>query len=106
MAMIVGCARAADVVLGERRSPSDKPRLKSRRSFLTLLGITLFEIRVPFEHADQLKFLIFPFLIWSAYRFGQRLTSLAVVFVSVVAILGLLHSSGANDFRHAKTNGC
>ena len=63
--------------------------------FLALTTITLFEFRVPFEFADELKFLIFPFMIWSAYRFGQRLTSLAVVLVSVVAILGLLHHFGA-----------
>ncbi len=41
-----------------------------------------------------LEFLCVPFLVWAAFRFGQRVSSLAVLLLAGVAIWGTLQGSG------------
>ena len=48
-----------------------------------------------------LEFLCLPFLMWSAFRFGPRQVSLAVVMVSTVAVWGTLR--GVGPFADAGT---
>jgi len=42
----------------------------------------------------RLGFLVFPAIIWSGLRFKQRVTSTAVVLVSLIAIIGTQHEIG------------
>lgn len=42
----------------------------------------------------RLEYAVFPFIIWSALRFGQRETATAVLLVSAVAIWGAIHDRG------------
>ncbi|HTX03834.1 MAG TPA: MASE1 domain-containing protein [Candidatus Acidoferrales bacterium] len=42
----------------------------------------------------RLGFLVFPAIIWSGLRFRQRVTSTAVILVSLVAIIGTKHEIG------------
>lgn len=49
--------------------------------------------RSPVEE-EPLSYLVFPFIIWTAYRFQQLGGSLAVFLVTVIAIWGTLHGFG------------
>ena len=49
--------------------------------------------RSPVEE-EPLSYLVFPFIIWTAFRFQQLGSTLAVFLVSVVAIWGTLHGFG------------
>jgi signal transduction histidine kinase len=49
-----------------------------------------------------LEFLIVPFLLWAAFRFGARETALSAAIVSVVAIEGTLRGRG--PFAHVRPN--
>jgi PAS domain S-box-containing protein len=49
--------------------------------------------RSPVEE-EPLAYLVFPFIIWTAFRFQQLGSTLAVFLVSVVAIWGTLHGFG------------
>ena len=40
------------------------------------------------------EYLIFPFIIWAALRFGQRETTTAVVLISGIAVWGAIHNMG------------
>jgi integral membrane sensor domain MASE1 len=42
----------------------------------------------------RLGFLVFPAIIWSGLRFTQRVTSLSVIVVSLIAIIGTQHEIG------------
>ncbi len=42
----------------------------------------------------RLGFLVFPAIIWSGLRFKQRITSTAVILVSLIAIVGTQHEIG------------
>ncbi|HYF49203.1 MAG TPA: MASE1 domain-containing protein, partial [Planctomycetota bacterium] len=55
----------------------------------------------PFEQIRKFNFLLFPFVVWSAYRLGQQWTAAAVVLTSVIAVAGELHQTGAS---HANLN--
>ena len=48
------------------------------------------------------EFLIVPFLLWSAFRFGARETALSAAIVSVIAIEGTLRGRG--PFAHVRPN--
>jgi PAS domain S-box-containing protein len=43
---------------------------------------------------EPLSYLVFPFIIWTAFRFRQLGSTLAVFLVSVIAIWGTLHGFG------------
>ena len=49
--------------------------------------------RSPVEE-EPLSYIVFPFIIWTAFRFQQLGSTLAVFLVSVVAIWGTLHGFG------------
>jgi PAS domain S-box-containing protein len=40
------------------------------------------------------EYLLFPFIIWAALRFGQRETVTSVVLISAIAIWGAIHETG------------
>jgi diguanylate cyclase (GGDEF)-like protein len=56
---------------------------------------TIFEI---FFHArmsgDPWTFLCTPFLVWIAFRFGQRESSAAICLLSAIAVIGTVHGRG------------
>ncbi|MBV8171434.1 MAG: MASE1 domain-containing protein [Candidatus Eremiobacteraeota bacterium] len=63
-------------------------------------GLSITEFMTPLP----LSFSMYPFIIWSALRFSQRATTLAVAWIAVIAILGTLEgmgpfSSGPFDHR-------
>lgn len=49
---------------------------------------------IIFLNVASLKFLTIPFVIWSAFRFGQKATSLFILLLSGIILFGLLGSTG------------
>lgn len=66
--------------------------------FLTsfvLVNFFIFGGMAPLSRENYpLEFLCVPFFIWTAFRFGQRETALAIVVLCVIAIWGTLHGFG------------
>ncbi len=60
---------------------------------LVLCAIAL--CRVAFWGGYPLEYIIIPLLIWSAFRFGARGSTLMVVVVSAIAIYGTSHGFGS-----------
>jgi len=49
---------------------------------------------IPALSRDPLSFLCIPFLVWTAFRFDQRLTAVAALLLSGIATWGTLHGFG------------
>jgi diguanylate cyclase (GGDEF)-like protein len=84
---------------------SVRPRVRWRRGRAFEAGILLLSLglvativfggRFPSEVKDYpLEFLCLPFLVWAAFRFGQREVATAVVLLSGMAIWGTLRGFG------------
>lgn len=61
---------------------------------LLLFG-TISICRIAFWGGYPLEYIIIPLLIWSAFRFGSRGSTLIVVVVSAIAIYGTAHGFGS-----------
>ena len=65
---------------------------------LALLMITAGIVFGVFFHArmngDPWTFLCTPFLVWTAFRFGQRESSATLCLLSVIAVVGTVHGRG------------
>src|SRR5262249_22167786 len=75
------------------RHPTARRTLESLLMFALLSAVGLLITLGPHPFSDS-RFLIFPFMIWSAMRLGQRITGTAVVVVSGIAIWGAVHGTG------------
>ena len=84
-------------------SVNPRGRWRRRRAFeavilmvsLALVAAVVFGGRFPSEVQNYpLEFLCLPFLIWAAFRFGQREEATAVVLLSGIAIWGTLRGFG------------
>jgi diguanylate cyclase (GGDEF)-like protein len=64
-------------------------------ALLVGLCLVVFAGRFPSDVQNYpLEFLCVPFLLWAAFRFGRRLTALAVLALSGMAVWGTLHGFG------------
>lgn len=85
--------------------PKQKEEMKSYLSwevlvaFLSIVVVAYFS----FYEAQPLEYLLLPPLIWSAFRFGHRLTSLLVMFISMTASIATANRFGI--FYKAITEG-
>ncbi len=62
---------------------------------LALAGHTIFGSPLgPANHSYPTAYLAFPFAIWAALRFGQRGAVVAVVLITLFALLGTLRGTG------------
>jgi PAS domain S-box-containing protein len=62
---------------------------------LILMGLTVFGGASIFGVRNYpLDFLFIPLLLWSAFRLGRRETSISVIILSAMAIIGTLHGFG------------
>lgn len=62
-------------------------------SLLVASGLA-FHMRFPSIRLYPLTYLIFPFIIWSAFRFGPRVNSVVNVLVAGMAIIGVTWQAG------------
>ncbi len=83
----------------------ENPRLKWTRRQFVEAGVLLVSLMTTagivfgvFLHAsvsgDPWTFLCTPFLVWSAFRFGQRESSAAICLLSAIAVVGTVHGKG------------
>ncbi len=59
-----------------------------------LVGAAVFAQLIPTLGRDPLSFLCIPFLVWTAFRFDQRLAAAAALLLSAIATWGTLHGFG------------
>ncbi len=64
-------------------------------SGFVLLNLIVFGDLTPLSRENYpLEFLVVPFFIWTAFRFGQRETAVAIVVLAAIAIWGTLRGYG------------
>ena len=51
--------------------------------------------RVAFWGGYPVEYVMIPLLIWSAFRFGQRESTLLVLIMSAIAVFGTTHGFGS-----------
>jgi diguanylate cyclase (GGDEF)-like protein len=69
-------------------------------SGFVLLNLIVFGGLTPLSLENYpLEFLVVPFFIWAAFRFGQRETSVAIVVLAAIAIWGTLRGYGPFAMR-------
>lgn len=97
----VGALVVAPVLILWTRPPRpDWDGRRLRETLLLLAGLTVVGsivfgewLPTPVGHRS-LEFLCIPFLVWAAYRLGQRQTAAAAVLLSALAISGTLRGLG------------
>jgi signal transduction histidine kinase/CheY-like chemotaxis protein len=77
--------------------PQQQKRLRRQQVVeLALLVFSLVVIsRVAFWEGYPIEYMMIPLLIWSAFRFGQRESTLLVVLVTAIALFGTAHGFGS-----------
>ncbi|MFN6565560.1 MAG: MASE1 domain-containing protein [Nostoc sp. ChiSLP01] len=79
-----------------QKSPS--PRSFHRRQILELIFVLLSImgiVRVAFSGGYPIEYTIVPPLIWAAFRFEARISTLAVLIVSAIAVFGTVNGFGS-----------
>ncbi|WP_414572422.1 MASE1 domain-containing protein, partial [Nostoc sp. CCY 9925] len=79
-----------------QKSPS--PRSFHRRQILELIFVLLSImgiVRVTFSGGYPIEYTIVPPLIWAAFRFEARISTLAVLIVSAIAVFGTVNGFGS-----------
>src|SRR5437773_11578483 len=81
-----------------------RPRIERRAWHVVelaalFIGLTAVAIPVLTGHVVPAsdyttEYLIFPFIIWAALRFGQRETTTTVALISGIAVWGTIHNMG------------
>jgi signal transduction histidine kinase len=75
-----------------------RPHWKAWRAveFAALFATLFFasQIILAGSHHRQIQYAVFPFIIWSALRFGQRETASVILLLSGVAVWGAVHDRG------------
>lgn len=60
---------------------------------LTAVGVTVFWTSFPLDsRGHPLEFVCIPFLVWAAFRFDQRIASLALLVNAAIAVSGTMHN--------------
>ena len=78
------------------RSERSRPRWETALLFAALfaVGLMTFEVWLPSGILHSQVYLLIPFFLWSAFRFGQRHVTLAIPVISAIAILATVSGSG------------
>jgi PAS domain S-box-containing protein len=107
----LGMLLVAPVILVWSQSIADRWRptklLEAAVCMVCLLTTTILSFNSWYFYGVQnypLAFLPYPFLVWSALRFGQRGATTATLVVSALAIEGLLHGQGPFATAHIQTS--
>ncbi|BAY17000.1 sensor protein [Anabaenopsis circularis NIES-21] len=79
-----------------QKSPS--PRSFRRRQIIELAFVLLLMmavVRVAFSGGYPIEYMIIPPLIWTAYRFDARISTVAVLIVCAIAVFGTVNGFGS-----------
>ncbi|HXV19166.1 MAG TPA: MASE1 domain-containing protein [Candidatus Omnitrophota bacterium] len=102
----VSALTIAPILLVWTRRPFPKFSLKRAAEFLILFIITCLVGRiifcgwVPFDVKNYpMPYFVMPLIIWSAFRFNQRGTTLIIFTLNAFALYGTIHGSGPFAIR-------
>ncbi|MGB3264060.1 MAG: MASE1 domain-containing protein [Microcoleus sp.] len=95
--IIAGTLIVTPAILAWARSPkpSEKLRPPQVAEFGLLLLLLLLISKIAFWEKYPVEYMIIPLLIWSAFRFGARQSTLLVVIVSAIAVFGTSRGLGS-----------
>ncbi|MCY7382897.1 MAG: MASE1 domain-containing protein [Microcoleus sp. CAN_BIN18] len=86
----------------QKSKQSEKLRPQQIAEFAILLLLLVVISRIAFWQKYPIEYMMIPLLIWSAFRFGSRQSTLLVVIVSAIAIFGT--SRGLGSFVRPSLN--
>lgn len=86
----------------QKSKQSEKLRPQQIAEFAILLLLLVIITRIAFWQHYPVEYMMIPLLIWSAFRFGARQSTLLVVIVSAIAIFGT--SRGLGSFVRPSLN--
>jgi signal transduction histidine kinase/DNA-binding response OmpR family regulator len=91
----IGILVFAPLILAWGRSPKYRP-VKSWRNweFLVILISLIILINLSFINSQPVEYLLLPPLVWSAFRFGDKITTLLVAIVSSIAAIATAYELG------------
>jgi len=91
----IGILVFAPLLLAWGRSPKYAP-VKSWRNgeFLVILIILAIVIDLSFINSQPVEYLLLPPLVWSAFRFGDQITTLLVTIVASIAAIATAYELG------------
>ncbi len=91
----IGILVFAPLLLAWGRSPKYAP-VKSWRNgeFLVILIILTIVIDLSFVNSQPVEYLLLPPLVWSAFRFGDQITTLLVAIVASIAAIATAYELG------------
>jgi len=91
----IGILVFAPLLLAWGRSPKYAP-VKSWRNgeFLVILIILTIVIDLSFINSQPVEYLLLPPLVWSAFRFGDKITTLLVTIVASIAAIATAYELG------------
>src|ERR671933_631213 len=75
----------------------EKPRQKFKKRFAEgaiLIAFTIAITRITFGGGYPVVYMLIPLLVWAAFRFGQPASTLLVVIISVISIVGTVQGFG------------
>ncbi len=95
--VIAGIIVVTPVLLLCFQGQQQKGRFHTQKivEFALLLVSLIVISRVAFWGEYPLEYMMIPLLIWSAFRFGQRESTLLVLIISVIAVYGTAHGFGS-----------
>lgn len=95
--VVVGKLLLTPVLVAWLKKPQHLPRPSGQQvveSGLMLL-VTIAIAKIAFGGGYPVEYMLMPVLVWSAFRFGQRGSTLLIALVSAIAILGTVNGFGS-----------
>ncbi|TAE78570.1 MAG: response regulator [Oscillatoriales cyanobacterium] len=102
--IIAGTLIVTPAILAWAREPKQSERLRSPQiaEFGLLLVLLVIISKIAFWQLYPVEYMMIPLLIWSAFRFTSRQSTLLVVIVSAIAVFGT--SRGLGSFVRSSVN--
>ena len=95
--IIAGTMIVTPAILAWAQKPKQSDKLRSPQiaEFGLLLLLLVVISRIAFWDRYPVEYMMIPLLIWSAFRFGSRQSTLLVVIVSAIAVFGTARGLGS-----------
>ncbi|BAY09386.1 MASE1 domain-containing protein [Calothrix sp. NIES-2098] len=96
-AVLAGTLIVTPVVLAWLQKSTQQQRLRKQQiiEFALLLFSLIVISKIAFWSGYPVEYMMIPVLLWSAFRFGQRESTLLVIVISAIAIFGTAHGFGS-----------
>ncbi|MDZ8050605.1 MAG: MASE1 domain-containing protein [Aulosira sp. ZfuVER01] len=96
-AVLAGTLIVTPVVLAWLLEPKQQQRFQKQQilEFVLLLLSLIVISRIAFWGGYPVEYMMIPLLLWSAFRFGQRESTLLVIIISAIAVFGTARGFGS-----------